>query len=450
MPRTLWIALVAAVSIGACQMPSPAEAQQSATTPIAPALPSSMDNSDPSTNLSVTRVVPGLRYVVGRNVSSNTIVVDTSAGAVIIDTSRPPASRAHFDLLQKDGVTKAAYVILTHGHGDHTGGVGLWKSVGAKVVAQENFTEFLQYQRMLGGFFALRNGAQFQFAGGQGAAAQRAPQQAQAAAAVNAPGIVPDITFDEQMSLDVGDTRVELLHTPGETPDHLTVWVPKLKAAFIGDNFYESFPNMYTLRGTRPRWPIDYIRSLEKVMALEPEIVIPSHGPAIVGKAEVQRQLKKMRDAIVYVHDAVLAGMNAGKDVHTLMREIKLPPDLDVGEGYGKISWSVRGIYEGYAGWFTGDPAEMFSQGRSSASASVVNLAGGPKKVADEAMRLLAEGKTVEALHLTSIGIEGAPGDKDVLRARVAAFEALLKGSTNRNEQGWLQQGLAQAKSGLN
>jgi alkyl sulfatase BDS1-like metallo-beta-lactamase superfamily hydrolase len=207
---------------------------------------------------------------------------------------------------------------------------------------------------------------------------------------------------------------------------------------------------MYTLRGTRPRWPLDYIHSLEKVMSLEPEIMVPSHGPAVVGKAEVQRQLKKMHDAIVHVHDAVLAGMNAGKDVHTLMAEIKLPPELDVGEGYGKISWSVRGIYEGYAGWFNGDPAEMFPQGRDSVSASVVKLAGGPKKIAGEAMRLLGEGKTIEALQMTSIGIEGAPGDKDVLRARVAAFEALVEASTNRNELGWLQQGLAEAKAGLN
>jgi alkyl sulfatase BDS1-like metallo-beta-lactamase superfamily hydrolase len=410
-----------------------------------------MDFADPTANLSVTRVAPGLRYVLGRNVSSNTIVVDTSAGAVIIDTSRPPASRAHFDLLQKDGVTKAAYVILTHGHGDHTGGVGLWKGAGARVVAQENFSEFLQYQRMLGGFFAARNGAQFQFAGSQGAAAQPGAAQARvAAAAVNAPAIVPDITFGESLVLEAGDTRVELFHTPGETPDHLTVWVPKLKAVFLGDNFYESFPNMYTLRGTRPRWPLDYIHSLEKVMSLEAEIMVPSHGPAIVGKAEIQRQLRKMHDAIVYVHDAVLAGMNAGKDVHTLMEEIRLPPQLDVGEGYGKISWSVRGIYEGYAGWFNGDPAEMFPQGRDAVSASVVKLAGGPKKVADEAMRLLGEGKAIEALHMTSIGIEGAPGDKDVLRARVAAFEALVKASTNRNELGWLQQGLAEAKAGLN
>jgi alkyl sulfatase BDS1-like metallo-beta-lactamase superfamily hydrolase len=434
------------LALCACQAAPAATGQ----TPTAPVLPSSMDMSDPTTNLSVTQIAPGLSYVIGRNVSSNTIVLDTPAGAVIIDTSRPPASRAHFDLLQKAGVTKAAYVILTHGHGDHTGGTALWKGAGAKVVAHEAFTEFLAYQRMLSGFYARRNAAQFQFSGQGGAVAGPSPDArmlVQAANALNS--IVPDITFADTLELDAGGVKLQLIHTPGETPDHLTVWAPHLKAAFLGDNFYESFPNMYTLRGTRPRWPLEYIASLEKVLALEPEIVVPSHGPAIIGKDNIKAQLTKMRDAIVYVHEAVLKGMNDGKDVHTLMKEIKLPPELDVGEGYGKISWSVRGMYESYVGWFSGDAAEMFPQGRDSISDSLVKLAGGPKAIAGEAMKLVGEGKPVEALHLTSVGLEGAPGDKDVLRARVAAFEALVKASTNRNELGWLNQGLAEAKKGL-
>ncbi len=434
----------------ACQSAPIATGQTPQAQPVqmqGPQLPASMDFADPTQNLEITTVAPGLRYVLGRNVSSNTIVLDTPAGAVIIDTSRPPASKAHFDLLQSAGVGKAAYVILTHGHGDHTGGVVHWRTMGAKVVAHESFREFLGYQRMLAGFFGRRNAAQFQFAGGGGAVAAAAP--AQQGPAANVLGIVPDITFRDTLDLDAGGVKVQLIHTPGETPDHLTAWVPSLKAAFVGDNFYESFPNMYTLRGTRPRWPMDYITSLNKVLALEPEIVIPSHGPAIVGKENVRAQFTKMRDAIVHVHDAVLKGMNDGKDVHTLMAEIKLPPALDVGEGYGKISWSVRGIYEGYAGWFTGDPAAMFPQGRDSVSDSLVKLAGGPKAIADEAMLLIVQGKLVEALHLTSIGLEGAPGDKDVKRARVAAFEALVQASTNRNELGWLNQGLAEARKGL-
>ena len=46
------------------------------------------------------------------------------------------------------------------------------------------------------------------------------------------------------------------------------------------------------------------------------------------------------------MHDETVKGMNAGKDVHTLMAEIELPPELDVGQGYGKVSWSLRAIWE--------------------------------------------------------------------------------------------------------
>ena len=53
-----------------------------------------------------------------------------------------------------------------------------------------------------------------------------------------------------------------------------------------------------------------------------------------------------------WVHDRTVDGMNAGTDVHTLMREVRLPEHLDVGEGYGTVAWNVRAIWENYAGWF--------------------------------------------------------------------------------------------------
>ena len=78
-----------------------------------------------------------------------------------------------------------------------------------------------------------------------------------------------------------------IFHTPGETPDHLTVWIPRYKAVFPGDNYYDSFPNMYTLRGTTPRWALEYVSSLNKVMALKPETCSPSHGQPVKGNAEI-------------------------------------------------------------------------------------------------------------------------------------------------------------------
>ena len=59
-----------------------------------------------------------------------------------------------------------------------------------------------------------------------------------------------------------------------------------------------------------------------------------------------------MRDAMQAVHDRTVELMNAGADVHTAMRDVRVPEHLDVGEGYGKTSWNVRAIWEMYAGWF--------------------------------------------------------------------------------------------------
>ena len=185
------------------------------------------------------------------------------------------------------------------------------------------------------------------------------------------------------------------------------MWVPKYKAAFVGDNYYESFPNIYTLRGTKPRWALDYIDSLNKVLALKPEIVLPSHGDPIVGNDEITRRLTRYRDAIAYVHDETVKGMNAGKDVYTLMHEIKLPPSLAMGESYGNLIWSIRGIYEGYAGWFDLNPATIYDVPFDAVLPDVAKLAGGPEPLAKLAQEKIAAKQYVEALHLTDIALAG-------------------------------------------
>lgn len=78
-----------------------------------------------------------------------------------------------------------------------------------------------------------------------------------------------------------------------------------------------------------------------------------------------------------YVHDETVKGMNAGKDVFTLMQEIKLPAKYDLTEIFGKVSWSVRGIYDGYAGWYDGNPSSMYELGPSTVYPDLVRLAGG-------------------------------------------------------------------------
>ena len=366
----------------------------------------------------------------------NTFLVTTPAGNVIIDTSSVLAAPLHVKLLRARSAGPVKYIILTHGHGDHTGGVALWKEPGTEVIAQRNQFEFLNYQERLNRFFAIRNSAQFVFPtppampwpGDEGAKQ------------------LATIFFDDMYEFTLGGVKFELYSTPGETPDHLSVWIPQWKAAFTGDNFYASFPNIYTLRGTEPRMALDYVHSLDKVLTWRPEILLPSHGPVMIGETEITMRVKMYRDAIRYVHDAVVRGMNDGKDVFTLMREIKLPEHLNVGEGYGKLTWSIRGIYEGYAGWFDMNPATMYETPPSSPYADLVKLAGGPDPVVARALEVLQTGQPAEALRLTDAALAANAAHRGALEARLKALEFLRDQSKNSNERGWLEYSIRETK----
>lgn len=376
----------------------------------------------------------------------NTFLVTTSEGNVVIDTALPSNAQRHKRLLQEIDDSPIKYIIITHAHGDHTGGIDAWREAETEVVAHQAHEEFEHYTQRLRGMFVRRNHAQYPDL-------PRATDRLMKLKTSN-PGnfaaeIKPTILFDTDFDIELGGVTFHVMHTPGETYDALSVWIPELKAVFVGDNFYGSFPNIYTLRGTKPRWALDYVSSLNKILELEPEILIPSHGEALYGSATIREAVTKYRDAILYVHDETVAGMNQGKDVFTLMRDISLPEHLIVGEGYGAVSWSVRGIYEGYMGWFDGNASSMYSTPIDSVFPDIVAIAGGAERIAEASQTHLQDGKAVTALHLADIALTAEPENAAALQARLEALQRLLALAVNSNEAGWLRTGIDETKARL-
>ena len=377
---------------------------------------------------------------------SNAYLVTTPEGNVVIDTGTSDVAPEARKLLGAESHAPVKWIILTHGHVDHIGGISLWKEGGTQIIAQRNYVELVNYVARLEGFFAPRNAAAF-----------NRPSEAVGPWAGNyGAKIDPTILFDEKYEFTLGGLQFQLFSTPGETPDHLTVWIPKYKAAFIGDNYNGfgepepmSFPNIYALRGTKPRWALDWIRSIDKVLELKPEVLLSGHGEPISGNAEITSRLTRFRDAIQYVHDEVVKGMNSGKDVFTLMREIKLPGSFNIIESFGKVSWCVRGIYDGYAGWFDMNPSTMYELPPSSVYPDLVRLAGGPEPLVRLAQEKLKADKPVEALHLTDVVLAYDPINNAALGARLKTLEYLREHSENYIEVGYLEYGIKATKEKL-
>jgi alkyl sulfatase BDS1-like metallo-beta-lactamase superfamily hydrolase len=132
--------------------------------------------------------------------------------------------------------------------------------------------------------------------------------------------------------------------------------------------------------------------------------------------------------------------MNAGKDVRTLMREVALPAEYEVGQGYGKVAWDVRAIWENYSGWFHHrSTTELYPVGFDAVSADVVELAGADALV-DRAREHLDAERPLHAIHLAELAPADHSGAREVLRA---AHEKLLADTTNFWERAWLTEQIA-------
>ena len=233
----------------------------------------------------------------------------------------------------------------------------------------------------------------------------------------------------------------------------MVVWLPDHRVCFCGNLFsalFGHFPNLVTVRGDRYREALRFIESLERVLELEPELLLTGHHGPVAGKDTIREELTRLRDAVQYVHDETVRGMNHGKDIHTLMRDIQLPPELEVGEGYGKISWSVRAIWETYAGWFHhSSTTELYSVPPKSVHGDLVELAGGADSVAQRAREKLSAGEPIQAVYLAEIALTESPANTAALKAMIAAHEQLESQSENFWLTQWLRKQLADLRSTL-
>ena len=374
---------------------------------------------------------------------SNSYLITTSDGRVVVNSGmgfEGPLHRAKYDAV--DGSPIRA-VILTQGHYDHVGGLPVLVDEGTDLIAQANHGVWRNDNQRLEAFRS-RNSA---FAWIDAILA--AMEHTRALGVEAAPAEVPEPTvlFDEHLELTVGDRELVLIATPGgETFDSLVIWLPQTATLLSGNltgPLFGHVPNLVTIRGDRYRDALTYIDSLEVLKELRPERLLTGHFDPIEGADRIAEEVDAMQEAMRWVHDRTVDGMNAGTDVWELMRTVTVPDHLDVGEGYGKTPWNVRAIWENYAGWFHHrSTTELYGVHPLAVAADVVAAAGADALVA-AARRHLDDGRPVEALQLTDLVLAAEPGAAGATDVAIAAHRALAGATTNFWESAWLRRATA-------
>jgi endoribonuclease LACTB2 len=84
-----------------------------------------------------------------------------------------------------------------------------------------------------------------------------------------------------------GDDELVVIHTPGHSPDHVCLWHETSRTLFGGDLLIAG--GTVVIPGSRGGRLTDYLRSLERVLALDPALVLPAHGPEITRPADLIR-----------------------------------------------------------------------------------------------------------------------------------------------------------------
>jgi alkyl sulfatase BDS1-like metallo-beta-lactamase superfamily hydrolase len=309
---------------------------------------------------------PDVHVAVGYALA-NVIVLEGPTGLVVVDTTESAASAREVltDLRARTDKPIAA-LVLTHNHADHVFGGEVFTGGDAtipvyahrdteaginRVVNVLRDTIFVRSARMFG---APLTDAERLHAGIGGELRFDIADVALAR---------PTDVFDDERTIEAGGLTLRLLHMPGETDDQLAVWWPERKVLLPADNIYQTFPNLYTIRGTPYRDVRVWVRSLDAMRDLGAEVLVPQHTRPLVGAAAIEEVLTVYRDAIQYVQDQTVRHMNLGLGPDDLVAAVQLPVHLRdhpwLVEQCGRVSWSVRSVFDGYLGWFDGDPTTL-------------------------------------------------------------------------------------------
>jgi alkyl sulfatase BDS1-like metallo-beta-lactamase superfamily hydrolase len=120
---------------------------------------------------------------------------------------------------------------------------------------------------------------------------------------------------------------------------------------------------------------------------------------------------------------------------------VKLPPHLEehpyLQEYYGKVEWSVRGVFNGYLGWFDGDAATLEPVNPDERAKGLASLAGGAEGLLRAAREAIDDERYEWAAELATHSIRLDPGSSAAKQIKADALRALGRRQVNANARNY-------------
>jgi glyoxylase-like metal-dependent hydrolase (beta-lactamase superfamily II) len=214
-----------------------------------------------------------------RNQNHYSVFAVTPAGIIATDPINAEAAQWLKAELQRRFNRPVKYVIYSHDHADHIAGGEVFADTAA-VVAHDNARAAIIGERR--------------------------------------PTAVPQLTFSDRMTIELGGTVVELAHVGRNHSDNsIVIRFPRERVLFAVDFIpvesvaFRDFPDAYIE---------DWIESLKRVELMDFDILAPGHG-ALGRKQHVRMFREYMQD----LHGAVLLHAREGKSLDEMKTLIKLP-----------------------------------------------------------------------------------------------------------------------------
>jgi alkyl sulfatase BDS1-like metallo-beta-lactamase superfamily hydrolase len=372
-------------------------------------------------------VVPGFSNVMAFRTGDGLVLFDT--GLALTAATMHRAVRAWCD-------EPLRYAVYSHGHIDHVGGMGPFDAEsnaesGAgsggparpRVVAHDAVPARFRRYLATAGYNEIVNRRQF------GLPELRWPTAYR----------YPDIVYRDSHTIRVGALTVELQHARGETDDHSWAYIPERDIICPGDLFIWNSPNCGNPQKVQ-RYPAEWAEALRAMAEVGAGMLLPSHGPPIVGAARVRTALSDTAEYLESLVAQTLELMNRGARLDEIIQTVRPPEELAgkpyLRAGYDEPEFVVRNIWRLYGGWWNGDPAQLKPAAEERVAEVLGELAGGADVLAARAVRALTEGEPRLAAHLAETALRSAPGSESARSAYRQVFTTLADASTSTMARG--------------